>query len=247
MFFLRIIRAIINKTFTYKNIKTFLNFHIISAIDRYYDKKKTGIDLSITVPSINKDEKNQIGMTDSQPTHYWILERVFSHLQISEKDLLIDVGCGKGRILAFLLREKCPCQIYGVELSEVPAQVALQWTKRFDQIHVTLGDAFEVDYSPYTIICMSRPFLTQTFFQFIDLLERHVKKKITFIYLFDQINVFHLNNRPGWTLKYREQFFKIHGLQVAGCPQWFSIWEYEPIPTEESVRLAYETVRKSHH
>lgn len=226
--FSRIIRAIKNKTFTYENIKNFLNFRAVSAIDRHYDKKITGLDLSVIVHSTYQDLKNQIGMTDSQPTHYWILERIFDHISISEKDLFIDVGCGKGRILAFLLREKCPCPLYGVELSEVPGKIALQWTKKYDQVHVTLGDAFEVDYSPYTIICLSRPFLTQTFLQFITLLESQVKQKITFIYIFDQVNGFHLKNRPGWTLKYREQFFKIHGLQVAGCPQWFSIWKYDP-------------------
>lgn len=223
-----ILRAIKNNRFTYINIKKYISFLILHFIDYYYDKKIVGLDLTKTDPSPIQDEKKQIGMTPSQPAHYWILEKIFDHVFFSQEDCFFDVGCGKGRVFSFLLREKCPCQIYGVELSEVPGKVALEWTKRYDQIHVTLGDAFEMDYSPYTIIFLNRPFLTQTFLQFIALLESQVKKKITVIYLFDQLNGFHLNNRPGWILNYRERFFKIHGLEVASSPQYFSIWEYEP-------------------
>ncbi len=226
-------RAVMKKITIHK-IKSHINWKTVEWLDDHYDQKVAGQSLTKTVPSICQDLKNGIGMTNSQPTHYLILQKVFKHVALTEEDVFIDVGCGKGRVLAFLLKQHCPCSIYGVELSEVPGRIAAEWTKKYDRVHVILDDAFRINYDPFTVLFLSRPFLPKTFQEFIGLMESQLTHSVTFIYIVDQESGHFLRNRPGWTMKYREKYFKIHGLRVALSPQWFSIWEYHP---EERVRV----------
>lgn len=219
---------------TIAKIRDYINGKAVDLIDALYDYKITGKNLTKIEKSPFQDNKRQIGATDSQPTHYLILKKVFSHVDLSSADAFIDIGCGKGRALAFLLNRHCPCPLYGVEISEVPGRIALEWTKKHDNIHVVIGDALEQNYDAYTVLYLSRPFLTNTFLRFIDTLESQMSHAVTLIYLYDQVNGYMLKSRPGWSMKYREVFFKIHGLKVAGSPQGFSIWEYDPNKADTS-------------
>ena len=65
--------------------------------------------------------------------------------------------------------------------------------------------------------------------EFVHLLEKQLQHPITLIYVFDQSSGKYLENRKGWKLQYREEFYIIHGLQVAGGVRRYSIWEYTPV------------------
>ena len=168
-------------------------------------------------------------MTPSQPARYFILEKVFSHIELTPHDSFIDVGCGKGRILAYLLGKHCPCPIYGVELSETPGRIALEWTRKYENIKVILGDAFEIDYNLFTFLFLCQPFWPMTFIEFVNLVEKQLYHPIIMAYVFDQSSGKYLEGRKGWNLLYREEFYKIHGLQVAGGVRRYSIWRYTPV------------------
>ena len=209
-------------------LKRAVNNRILRAIDNYYDQKICGQSLVKYVPSVYRDDKNGIGMTGSQSTPYIVLKSIFSHVCLSSDDQFLDVGCGKGRVLAYLLKEKCLCQMYGIEINEISGKVAEDWTKKYEQVHVTIGDAFKLDFNQYTVLFLNRPFLPKTFAEFLEILEGQLKHPITFIYWVDQQSGFMLNSRRGWTMKYREVLYRIHGLHIADCPQGYSIWEYDP-------------------
>ena len=91
------------------------------------------------VASIDRDDKNGIGGTGSQSTHYAFLKRIFADVRLTSSDVFMDVGCGKGRVLAFLVKEKCPCPLYGIEHNEAVGRLALNWAKRYEQIHIIIG------------------------------------------------------------------------------------------------------------
>ena len=221
------------KRITPDKLKNYLNWKIVHIYDLLIDKRVTGLDLTKTVPVPNVYYNKGIGMTESQPTKYLILKKVFSHIRLTESDTIIDVGCGKGRCIAYLISQRCPAQIYGIELSEEPGKIVIQWTKKYQNVHVTIGDAFSLNYNDYSVLYLSQPFFPKTFFKFVKLLEEQLKHPITFIYLFDHTSGGYLENRPGWNLQYREEFFKIHGLQVVGATRRFSIWTYTPDYTTE--------------
>ena len=201
---------------------------ILRTIDRFIDIRICGQGLVKYVPSVYRDDANGVGMTGSQSTSYVILERIFSHVSMTKQDVFLDVGCGKGRVLAFLLKKHAPCKISGIEINEVSGQVALDWSQKYEHVNVILGDAFQLDYTPYTVLFLGRPFLPKTFEQFIEKIERSVTHPITLIYWVDQQSGYLLRDRPGWEMRFREKLKRICGLKIAKVPQSYSIWRYNP-------------------
>ena len=197
-------------------------------IDHFYDMRICGQSLSEYIPSLYRDDKNGIGMTGSQSTHYPILKKIFSHVNITDQDAFLDVGCGMGRVLAFCVREKYPCSINGIEINEVPGKIAQTWSEKYDNVCVTIGDAFKIDYNPYTVLFLCRPFLPNTFAEYIQYLESQLTHPIQFIYWVDQQSGYYLLDRPGWTLKRREIIKRIYGIKLPNGSQGYSIWEYIP-------------------
>lgn len=226
--FRRIIKLIKSGKFTIRYIKSYFNWKIVDAIDRINDYRTTGIDLTHTIPSPYYDPIKRIGMTNSQPTHYLILEKVFSYIEITDNDRFIDIGCGQGRVLAYLIKEGINCRISGVELSQVPLRTVEKWTKRYPEISIIAGDAFKLDYNQYTVLFLSQPFYPITFLKFVELLEEQLFHKISLIYLFDQESGDILDNRPGWELQHREHIFRIKSLQVVSRTRRFSVWTFDP-------------------
>lgn len=214
-------------------IYTKISSNILLVIDEVTDRRICGQSLTKYVESVYRDDKNDIGLTGSQSTCYLILRRIFSHVSLTEQDSFLDVGCGKGRVLAFLLKEKAPCRLFGVEINETAGKVAKEWTEKYDQVSIILGDAFELDYNPYTILFLGRPFLPKTFLQFIEQLERELTHPITLIYWVDQQSSHMLKNRPGWKLLFREKLKTVYGLKYASVPQSYSIWTYDPVQPEK--------------
>ncbi|MBO4473580.1 MAG: class I SAM-dependent methyltransferase [Clostridiales bacterium] len=201
---------------------------ILRLMDEASDRRICGQSLVKYVKSVYRDDANGVGMTGSQSTHYIILKRIFSHVTMTEQDSFMDIGCGKGRVLAFLLKRHAPCRLSGVEINEVSGKVAKEWTKKYEQVSVTLGDAFEMDYEPYTILFMGRPFLPKTFLQFIETFEAGLTHPITLIYWVDQQSGYLLKDRPGWEMHFREKLSTIRGLKISKTPQSYSIWTYDP-------------------
>ena len=184
---------------------------LLRAMDGIIDQRICGQSLVKYVPSVYRDDANGVGMTGSQSTSYVILNRIFSHVSLTEEDSFLDVGCGKGRVLAFLLKEHAPCALNGVEINEISGNVAVEWTARYEQVSVKIGDAFEMDYNPYTVLFMNRPFLPKTFLEFIEKLESTLTHPITFIYWVDQQSGYLLKDRPGWNMQFREKLTCVSG------------------------------------
>ena len=95
---------------------------------------------------------------------------------------LYILGCGKGLVPAFLVKEHGPCRLCGVEINEISWKCAADWTQKYGQVSVTFGDVFRMDCNPYTVLFMGRPFLPVTFLQFIEKLEKELTHPVTLIY-----------------------------------------------------------------
>ena len=131
-------------------------------------------------------------------------------------------------MLAFLLKKHAPCKLCGVEINKVSGQTALDWTRKYEQVNVILGDAFQLDYSAYSVLFLGRPFLPKTFLQFVEKIEAELKHSVTLIYWVDQQSGYLLRDRPGWEMHYREKVETVCGLRIAKVPQFYSIWTYNP-------------------
>lgn len=147
------------------------------------------------VPSLYRES---MGATGSQSTGYWALDKIFEGEVFSEDDDFIDVGCGKGRILAYMLSKSYPCSLTGIELNEEVAAYAKKWAATYPQINIINGNAFDIDYNNYTVLFLGRPFETEMFHSFIDQLEEKLTHKIKIFYWCDIQSGEYLENRKGW-------------------------------------------------
>lgn len=207
--------------------------YITKKHDVKIDKRVCGQSLAEYVPSINRDDAKGTGGTGSDSTHYSMLKQIFSGITLTSSDTLLDVGCGKGRVLAFLISENCPAQLYGIEYNEEVGKIAQEWTERYEQAHILIGDALTLDYNPYTYLTLARSFLPKTYMEFISHLEDNLTHPITFISWYEQSVAAFMDKRPGWTKLQGGEIFRINGLRYP-CPQAYSIRRYEPAAGQEA-------------
>jgi SAM-dependent methyltransferase len=198
---------------------------ITSLYEVFVDYRVCNTYLGKTVKSIGRESK---GATNSEPMRYWALEKIFDGYNFSENDSFIDVGCAKGRALAYMEKINFTGKITGVELNPEVADTAKQWSKKYDNIEVICGDAFEIDYNDYTILFLFKPFMPDTFYSFINYLQSTLKHPIRLFY-FNDIQTFDfLNERSGWTLEKRSVFFKKGAICATYWPQCYSVWTFNP-------------------
>ena len=200
--------------------------------DRRQDRKICKCDLTEYVPSLYRESK---GATGSQQTHYRILDEIFKELSFAESDSFIDVGCGKGRILAYMLSQKFKGKLTGIELNEDVASIAQKWSRPYDNVTVIAGDAFALDLTQYNVFFLGRPFEKKTFVAFLKKFENEIREKVTFIYWWDQQSGHFLQNRPGWTVRRSGAVHKLKvwkwlpfSFKTAETPQQYTIWEFDP-------------------
>ena len=195
-------------------------------LDAGKDKKISGRNLGAFVPT---PFARTHGATGSQSAPYLGLDVVLQDLKLSPDDSFIDIGCGKGRVIAYLLRKNCQCRITGIEINPSVASVAKSWTTRFPNVEIIEGDAFGLDYNDYNTLFMYRPMETDTFKLFINLLEMQLTHKIKLYYYVDNQSGYYLNERPGWEMIRREDIYRVHGFYIHKTPQRYSVWEYSPV------------------
>lgn len=202
-----------------------LSNRISCAFDAAKDKKICGRKLGVFVPTPYADSH---GATGSQSAPYIGLGKVLKGLYLARNDSFVDIGCGKGRVIAYLLSRGFQCSITGIEINPEVASVAKDWTAKYNNVEIVEGDAFGLDYNDYNVLFMYRPMETDTFKLFIDLLEMTLTHSIRLYYYVDGQSGYHLNDRPGWTLEKRHNIFFVKGLFIHREPQRYSVWTYSP-------------------
>jgi SAM-dependent methyltransferase len=91
------------------------------------------------IPSI---DDNHIIKTVS--TNYEELEIIFfKHLSLRESDVIIDVGCGKGRVFSYLLYKGLKNRMIGYEINPAVSVQTQKRLSRFKNIEIRLENIFD--------------------------------------------------------------------------------------------------------
>jgi predicted RNA methylase len=100
-----------------------------------------------------------------QVVDYRLLRRYMEPVRVESDDVLIDIGCGMGRVLCVFARTRLR-KCVGIEISEELASIAKRNARslrgRRASIEVRVGDAAEADYSVGTIFWIYNPFGERT-------------------------------------------------------------------------------------
>jgi Methyltransferase domain len=92
------------------------------------------------LPDLNKDTGRH-GLIHSSLTD---LVHVFSHIDIRPGDVLVDIGCGAGRVLNYWLSLDLPNKLIGIEYNGHFAQRAAQTYHGRKNVKILSGDAAEI-------------------------------------------------------------------------------------------------------
>ena len=197
----------------------------VSIYDSFVDKKVCKMSLKKYVPSKYRESH---GATGSYSTEYLILKDIIDTEKLDENSKFIDVGCGKGRVIASLLHRKVNCPMVGVELNEEVAEVAKSWTKAYDNVEIKCVNAFEIDLNEYTDIFLARPFEVEMFEKFLEKMEQEIKHEVRVYMYVDQLYIGVMDDRPRWNLEKRGISYFRKGFFVNITPQRYSVYTYKP-------------------
>lgn len=194
-------------------------------LDRRRDLRVCGVEL---VSGKFSERRDSNGATNAVSTPYGALAEILGHERFTPEDSFVDIGCGHGRVLAYLQDSGFPGKIAGIELDPEVAAFAQSWAKRYDRIEVVCGDALEQDLSRYNVFYLWKPMLADFFRKFVARLEESASRPVRMYYLTDFDTAGFLTGRPGWRELRRMRVYRHRGLPQFYSPQDCSVWEYDP-------------------
>ncbi len=108
--------------------------------------------------------------TPYEPTPYWMLEQLRVLLPLSAEDVLLDVGCGKGRVVCFFAALPLR-KVIGIDMAPELVAAARENAHRCrarTPIEIVEGDAATYDIRDCTVIYLYNPFGEATFARMLD-------------------------------------------------------------------------------
>ena len=164
-----------------------------------------------------------LGAYPTMSAEYGAIEMMFKRFPLDENDVFVDVGCGFGRVISWLLLKKAPCKkYYGVELDPDVAAITEKRFKDYPQVSILNGNILDVLPHDGTVFWLYNPFDINVLDAFLSRLESGHETKAYVMYYCDY-RAFALEGRRNWNRL----------LKDAWCcppekPLPWSIWLYQP-------------------
>ena len=131
-------------------------------------------------------------------TDVQVLAALFAN-SVEPGDVLVDVGCGKGRVIHFWLSRRLKNEIFGLELDPDIAARTQQRLRRFSNVTIFAGSAVETVPSDATLLYLSNPFDADVLAQFSRSVSERCPAATLFYYNPQHIDVF--LNDPEWVVE----------------------------------------------
>jgi hypothetical protein len=147
-----------------------------------------------------RTKHESLGACDTDNTSYRALAYLFKDISITPTDVLVDVGCGKGRVINWWLSRRIGNPIIGVELDEEIAAWTRRRLRKYRNVTILQGNALTLMPLPGTIYYLYNPFTEPVVRQFKEKLEQASASNIRIIY-FNNLHAHLFQNNPGWEVK----------------------------------------------
>lgn len=163
-----------------------------------------------------------LGSNDVYHSKYSALAIIFRLIPITEKDVLVDVGCGKGRVINYWLSRKLKNKIIGLELDErIAANTAAQFAGQ-NNVRIISGNAIHNIPEDGTIFYFYNPFSEEVVRQFEETMSRMFAGKQIRIIYYNPKSV-HVFQNGKWLIKY------INFEKDLGYKRWGRINKYHDL------------------
>lgn len=150
-----------------------------SLLNLYYDLLIGGKFLGGTVAPLRKE------FSSTANTSYLALKHIFNNIHIDQRDIIVEVGCGKGRVINYLLYHKIKNQIEGFEYNPIIADQVAERMRPYPNVTIHAGDIFE--HFPYhgTLFYFYHPFkrpLVERFKKCLDKINQNQALRIIYYF-----------------------------------------------------------------
>jgi SAM-dependent methyltransferase len=123
------------------------------------------------------------GASNVANSQYSVLPPIFDG-RVGPDDVLVDVGCGKGRVINWWLSRGLRNRIVGIELEPDVASATARRLRRFPNVSIVNEDAVEWLPDDATVVYMYSPFSRDLMARFKEhVAQRFVGKGLTMLYL----------------------------------------------------------------
>lgn len=203
---------------------------------RVEDFRIGGVSLERTLPSKYAEQF----ANPTQSTDYRLLDEAFGTCPIKKDDVIVDIGCGEGRILSYLyLRGFKDTKMIGVELDPEVTEIAKKRTEKCNNIDVRCANALDCAdiISDASVILMSNPFGEEIVKLFVDMLEKCCKHDVKIYYFYDYNSRHILDRREHWNIMRRGV---IKRPEMLTCV--YTVYKYTP---EERDWFSVDGVRRA--
>jgi SAM-dependent methyltransferase len=109
---------------------------------------------------------------DTANSAYEAMSALFEHVDVADDDVIVDIGCGKGRALNWFLSHYPDHRIYGIELDPDVCARTKRRLRRFSNVTVLCGDAADLMPAEGTLFYLFNPFGADAMQRCIDALKR---------------------------------------------------------------------------
>lgn len=145
------------------------------------------------------------GMFGTTSADYVYLRRLFdprNGVTVHPRDVLVDVGCGKGRVINAWLDMGFENRMFGIELDPDVAAMARHRLAGRRNVEIRTGNALECLPDEATLLFLFNPFSGRVLTEFRDRLEAQFPpgRPLTIVYymaLFVEVFM----DRPGWVVE----------------------------------------------
>jgi len=157
-----------------------------------------------------------LGAYNTANSDYGALEFSLSKIRMGSGDVFVDVGCGKGRVINYLLHRGFTGRIIGVELDDEIASFTRRRLRRYANVQIRSGNILDNLPEDATIFYLFNPFCAEVMKRFKEKIEASFGRVIVIYYNDCFIDVF--QNHPGWKIiTFRHP--RYHSLSIAEYTQ----------------------------
>ncbi len=143
------------------------------------------------------------GAYETANSDYDTLKILFKDIDISDTDVLVDVGCGKGRVINYWLSSGIKNRIYGIELDPDVAGDTQERLKNYANITIIAGSCIDNFPVEGTIFYLYNPFSESVLKEFLASVNRLCTTDGRIIIIYNNprhITVF--NDYADWRISY---------------------------------------------
>jgi hypothetical protein len=167
----------------------------------YYALKNMLIDLKFGKPLYKRKKASLRGHNDTVSTDYSLMPFFFAS-RVDKDDVFVDVGCGQGRVINWLLLTGHTNKIYGIEYEYDIAEGVKKRLSRYPNVVIIAGDALQSAIADASFVYLANPFDEALLKQFNDKIKDIARRshRMTVVYY----RILHINvflKDPEWSVE----------------------------------------------